>query len=179
MVDVYFLDSADVFHLLRIKRWKVGILLCPVDKVGRGNEVGAVLLHSGDALVVDVGTMLDGIDTSFGGPEDGLCTVGVSGNFAAEAVRIGDEGLHLFEGVLAGLGIIALGENATTGGKLNEIGAVLDVFANLMLDGGDAVGYGFAVDVILVGEQVLVHVAAGDAECGTRDLHVRARDVAG
>ena len=113
------------------------------------------------------------------GPEDALRSVGVGGDLAAEAVRVGDDGLHLFEGVLAGLGVVAFGEDAAGGADLDEVGAVLDVLADLMLDGGDAVGYGLAVDVVLVREKVLVHVAAGDAEGGTADLHVRAGDVAG
>ena len=70
----------------------------------------------------------------------------------------------LFQGVLAGLRVVAFGEDAAGGGDLDEVGAVLDVFADLMLDGGDAVGYALAVDVVLVREKVLVHVAASDAD---------------
>ena len=138
-----------------------------------------MLLHGGDALVVDVGAVLDGVDAGLRGPEDALRSVGVRGDLAAEAVRVGDDGLELFHGVLAGLGVVAFGEDAAGGGDFDEVGAVLDVFADLVLDGGDAVGYGFAMDVVLVREKVLVHVAAGDAEGGTADLHVRAGDVAG
>ncbi len=76
-------------------------------------------------------------------------------------------------------GIVAFGEDAAGGCDLDEVGTVLDVFADLMLDGRDAVGYALAVDVVLVGEKVLVHVAAGDSERGAGDLHVRAGDVAG
>ena len=159
--------GADVGHLLLVERGEMAVLLHPVDEVGGGDEVGAVLLHGGDALVVDVGAVLDGVDAGFGGPEDALRSVGVGGDFAAEAVGVGDDGLQLFHGVLAGLRVVAFGEDAAGGGDLDEVGAVLDVFADLMLDGGDAVGYAFAVDVVLVREKVLVHVAAGDAEGGT------------
>jgi hypothetical protein len=55
-------------------------------------------------------------------------------------VGVGDDGFHLFEGVLRGLGIVSFGEDAAGGANLDEVGAVLDVLANLLLDGGDAVG---------------------------------------
>ena len=176
---VLLFDGADVLHLLLVEGREIAVLLHPVDEVGGGDEVGAVLLHHGDAFVVEVGAVLDGVDAGLAGPEDALCAVGVGGDLAAEAVSVGDDGLHLFEGVLGGLRVVALGEDAAGGSDLDEVGAVLDVFADLMLDGGDAVGYALAVDVVLVGEKVLVHVAAGDAERGAGDLHVRAGDVAG
>ena len=105
--------------------------------------------------------MLDGVDAGLGGPEDALRSVGVGGDFAAEAVGVGDDGLHLFEGVLAGLRIVALGEDAAGGADLDEVGAVLDVLADLMLDGGDAIGYAFAVDVV-------TRRGEGSRPCGRR-----------
>src|SRR5260370_5307171 len=92
---------------------------------------------------------------------------------------VGDDGLHLFEGVLAGLRVVTLGEDAAGCSDLDEVSTVFNVFADLMLDGGNAVGYCLTVYVVLVGEKVLVHVAAGDAESGARGLYVRAGDVAG
>ena len=62
--------------------------------------------------------MLDGVDAGFGGPEDALRAVGVRGDLAAEAVGVGDDGLQLFEGVLAGLRVVAFGEDAAGGAIL-------------------------------------------------------------
>ena len=69
------------------------------------------------------------------GPDDSLRAVGVRGDFAAEAMGVGDDRLHLFEGVLRGLRVVALGEHAAGGADLDDVGAVLDDFANLVLHG--------------------------------------------
>ncbi len=176
---VLFFDGADILHLLLVEGREVAVLLHPVDEVSGGDEVGALLFHESDVFVVDVGAVFDGVNACFGGEEDALCAVGVRGDLAAEAVCVGDDGLHLFEGVLAGLRVVALGEDAACGSDLDEVGAVLDVFADLMLDGGDAVGYALAMNVVFEGVKVLVHVAASDAERGAGGLHVRAGNVAG
>ena len=95
--------------------------------------------------------------------------------FAAQAMRVGDNGLHLFQGVLRGLRIVALGEHAAGGADLDEVGAVLDVLAHLVLHGGDAVGHAVAHGVIADGQQILIAVAAGDADERAADQHVRVR----
>ena len=123
--------------------------------------------------------MLDGVDAGLGGPENALRAVGVRGHLAAQPVGVGDDGLHLFERVLRGLGIVALGEHAAGGADLDEVGAVLDVLAHLVLHGGDAVGHAVAHRVIADGQQVVVAVAAGDADERAADLHVRPGNLAG
>src|ERR1700722_3255935 len=147
--------------------------------MGCGTEVGSFLLHEGDVFVVDVAAMFDGVDSCLGGEEDTLCAVGVRGDLAAKTVRVGNDGLHLFEGVLRGLRIVSLGEYAAGGADFDKVRSILNVFANLMLDGRDTVSYSLAVHVILKREKIFVHVTAGDAEGGTGDLHMGAGNVAG
>ena len=176
---ILLLDGADVFHLLRVEGRKVAVLLDPVDEVGGGNEVGAVLEHHGDVGVVEVAAVLDGVDAGLRGPEDGLRSVGVRGDLAAEAVRVGDDGLHLFERVLRGLGVVALGEHAAGGANLDEVGTVFDVGGAPCAARRECRRRRLRPDVVLLGEKVFVHVAAGNAERRSGDLHVRAGDVAG
>ena len=116
-----------------------------------------MLLHHGDAFVVDVAAVVDGIHACLACPQDGLSAVGVCGDFAAETVSIGDDSLHLFTGVLGGLRIVALGEDAAGGTDLN-------VLPDHVLHGWDAIRYRLALQVVLVGQKILVHVAAGDTE---------------
>ena len=71
-------------------------------------------------------------------------SVGVGGDFAAEAVSVGDDGLHFFERVLRGLRIVAEREHAAGGADLDEVGSVLDVLADLVLHSGDAIGHAVA-----------------------------------
>jgi hypothetical protein len=93
-------------------------------------------------------------------------------------VRVGDDGLHLLEGVLAGLRVVTLREDSASCSNLDEVCAVFNIFANLMLDGGYAVGNTLTMDVVLEGEEVFVHVSAGDAKRRAGGLHMRAGDVA-
>ena len=91
-------------------------------------------------------------------------------------MRVGDDGLHLLQGVLAGLRIVAFGEHAAGGADLDQVRAVFDVLAHHVLHRGDAVGHAVTGDVEGLRQQVVVHVAAGDAERRTADLHVRSFD---
>ena len=78
-----------------------------------------------------------------------------------------------------GLRIVAFREHAAGGADLDQVGAVLDVLADLVLHRGDTVGYAIANLVVLRGQQVVIAVAAGDAHGRTADQHVRAGDLAG
>jgi hypothetical protein len=84
-----------------------------------------------------------------------------------------------FERVLGCLGIVTFGENAAGSTDLDEVGAVFDVLANLVLDLGNAVGYAVTDVVILDRQEVVVAVTAGDAHCGSADEHVRPGDLSG
>ena len=157
----------------------MAILDHPVFKVEGGHEVGAMLLHGGNAFVGDVAAVLDGVNAGFSSPENPLLTVGVRGHLAAEAVGVGDESLHFFKRELGGIGVVALGEHAAGGADLDEIGTVLDVLPHHVLHSGNAVGYAVADRVVLEWEQILVAVSAGDADERAADLHVRSGDLAG
>ena len=174
---VLLLDRAYVLHLLGVERGQVAVLLHPVDEVGRGHKVGAVLEHHGNVGIVHVAAVLDGIDSGLGGPENRLRTMRVGGYLAAEPVGVGDDGLHLFQRVLAGLRVVALGEHAAGRANFDQVGAVLDVVPDHVLHAGDAISNTSALHVVLLREEVLVHVSAGNAERWAGDLHVRAGDV--
>ena len=175
---IVFDDGADIEHLLLEHGGQVAVLAHPIDQIERGHQPSAVGFHGGDIVGIDVGAVLDGIDAGIGGEEDALRAVGVGGYFAAEAVGIGDQGLELVEAVLAGLRIVALGKHAAGGADLDEIGAVLDILAHLLLHGGDAVGDAFRGGMELEGKEVVVAMAAGDAQRRSANLHVRAGDIA-
>src|SRR6185312_4862348 len=112
-------------------------------------------------------------------PKDALGTVGVGRHFAAEAVSVSHDGLHFFQRVLRGLRVIAHGKHASGGADLNQVGAIFDDLAHLVLHGFHAVGYAIVLAVVVVGQQVVVAVAAGDAEGRTADQHAGAGHVAG
>src|SRR5207244_9781683 len=98
----------------------------PVAQVLRWNQIGALLLHHGDAGVVNVRAVLNGVHASLGSPSDALRSVGVRGNFPAKTMRIGYDRLHLFQRVLRGALPLPLAEHAACGADLDHIGAILD-----------------------------------------------------
>src|ERR1700733_6342069 len=91
-------------------------------------------------------------------------------------MRVGDNGLHLFERILRGLRVVPFREHASGGADLDEVSAVLDRFADLVLYGFDAIGYAFRGLMVGDGEQIIVAVATGDAERRAANLHVRTLD---
>src|SRR5271167_664478 len=103
----------------------------------------------------------------------------MSSNFSPQAMGIGHDGLHLFQGVLRGLRIVASGEHSAGGADLDQIGAVLNVLAHLVLNGGDSVSHSISYSVILVGQQIIVAVPAGDAERRTAHQHSGPGHIAG
>ena len=129
--------------------------------------------------------MFDGVDAGLDGPLDGLGPVGVGGDLAAGLVGGVGGDLELFEGVLGGAGLVALGEDAAGGHDLDDVDAIFDLLAdglaNLVGAVGDsevAVG-GKEGDGGFGGVVVEVAVAAGDGEAGARGDDARAGDVAG
>ena len=86
--------------------------------------------REGDAFVVDQAAVLDGIDAGADGILDRLRAVSVGGDFAAEFVSLFGDGLHFLERVLRRAGLIAFAEDAAGGADLDEVGAVLDGFAD-------------------------------------------------
>lgn len=86
-------------------------------------------------------------------------------------------GLHLFECVLRGVRVIALGEDAPCGANLDDVRTILDDFANFVLHAFDAIGHAITLKTKRGWEQILVAVAAGDTErrsrppCAARRRH--------
>src|SRR5947199_10847349 len=100
--------------------------------------------------------------------------MGVGGHFAAQAVRVGNDGLHFLQRVLRGARVVALGEHAAGGADLDDVSAVFDDLADFVLHAFNAVGSAIAFGVILVRQQVVVAMAAGDAERRPAGVNTRA-----
>ena len=83
-----------------------------------------------DALVVDQRGVLDRVDAGLDGPLDGLRAVRVRGDLAPGLVGGIGRDLQLFERVLRGAGLVALGEDAAGGEDLDDVDAVLDLLAH-------------------------------------------------
>ena len=142
------------------------------------DEIGAMFLGELDAFFVDQAGMLDGVDASVDGVLDGLCAVGVGGDFAAEFVGFGGDGLKFFEGILRRAREIALAENPSGRANLDDVGSVLDDVAHFGAGSPGTIGNAEFFVVIFIGKQIVVAVAAGDAERRARGAHARAFDVA-
>ena len=95
-------------------------------------------------------------------------------DLAAVHVCLVDQRRDLGLGVLLCSGNRPLGEDAASAAILDVIDAVLDVAAYRLADAFGAVRDTLADLVILRREQVVVAVAARDAERGTRGAHPRA-----
>ena len=129
--------------------------------------------------IVNVGTVFDGIHAGLGRPQNALRSVRMGCDLASQAMRVGHDGLHLLQRVLRGLGIVAVRKHAAGGANLDQVGAVLDGLADLVLHAFDAVGHAVGGDVIFEGQQVVVAVPAGDAERRAAHQHARAGNIAG
>ena len=112
-----------------------GVFEHPVAEIERGHQIGAMFLHHGDCRIVDVGTVLDRIHARLRRPTNALRSVRVRRDFAAQAMGVGHDGLHLFQRVLRSLRIVAQRKHAAGRADFDQIGAVLDVLANLVLHG--------------------------------------------
>jgi hypothetical protein len=130
----------------------------------------AMLLEQPDALVVDQGGMLDGIDAGIQRVLDALRAVRVRGDAPAGLVRLEHGDAHLLDRELGCSGRIAAREYAAARSHLDEVDPVLDLRAHDVAHLVDSVRLR---EVPLCGEQRHVHagrvvvqiaVAAGDAD---------------
>ena len=178
-LDVGLGHCAHINHLLVVEGRQMPALDHPVFEVERGHQVGAVLFHRGNALVVDVAAVLNRVHASLSGPQNSLRAVRMRCNLAAQAMGIGDKSLYLLQRVLCGLWIVALGEHAAGGADFDQVGPVLDVLPYHVLHRGNAVGHAVRRHVVLDRQQVLIAVAAGDAQRGPAHQHVRTGNLSG
>ena len=74
--------------------------------------------------------VLDGIHSGFSGPGNALRTVRVRRDFAAQAMRVRDDGFHFFQRVLRSARIVALGKHAAGSANLDYVSAVFDDLAD-------------------------------------------------
>ena len=82
----------------------------------------------------------------------------------AQPMRIRHDGLHLFERVLRRLRIVSMREHAAGGADFDQVGALLDDLARLVLGRFDAIGHTLAVNVRFKRQQIVVAVAARNAQ---------------
>src|SRR5882672_1690346 len=143
------------------------------------DEIGAMLLGKGDAFVVDQAGMFDGVDAGADSVLDRLRTVRVGGDLASELVGFFRDGLHFFERVLRRAGLIAFAEHTAGGADLDDVGAVLDGFANFGAGGPGTVGDAFRLIMIFGRQQIIVAMAASDAKRRAGSAHSRTFDIAG
>src|SRR6266478_2129161 len=181
VAEIFTLQAADFLFLFdgfgKHSRFRA-FLQNEVIVVNVEDEVGGVLLGEGYTFVVDHAGMFNGVDAGADGVLDGLRAVRVRGDFAAELVGFFGDGLHFFEGVLRRAGLIAFDENAAGGADFDDVGAVLHSFPDFGASGPGAVGDAFRPEVKFGGEQIVVAVPAGNAQCWTGDAHARAFDFA-
>ena len=116
--------------------------------------------------------MLNRIHAGLARPHCALRAVCVRCHFAAQAMRVCHDRLHLFDGVLRCLRVVALRQHAAGRADLDEVGPVLDVLANLLLHLRNAIRHAVCRYVIFERQQILIAVAAGNAQRGTAHLHV-------
>src|SRR5579885_3515713 len=105
--------------------------------------------------------MLDGINSRLGGPKDSLSAMCVRGDFASQAMCVGDDRLHLLKRELRSLRIVSFGEHAAGCADLHHVSAVLDHLARLVLHVLDAVGHAFRNLMIGVRKKIVVAMSAG------------------
>ena len=103
----------------------------------------------------------------------------VRGDLAPQAVRIGHDRLQFRLRKLRVLRIIAQREHAAGGANLDDVGAVLDDLAHLVLHVLDSISDTDFGGVPLVGQQVVIAVSAGDAQRRTAGVDAWARNIAG
>src|ERR1700745_901886 len=91
----------------------------PVFEKDSGYEVSAALLHERDVFVIDIAAVFDGIDSGENCVFDSERTMRMVCDFAAEAGRGVDDGLHFFRAELLERGIVAFRKHAAGGHKLD------------------------------------------------------------
>ena len=149
----------------------------PVAQIKSRHQVGAILLHFIDCCIVDVGTVLYRIHARLRSPQNPLCPVGMGGNFASKTMGVRDNGLHLFQRVLRGLGIVAFGQHAAGCAYFDQIRTVLNHFTRFVLNTLNAICYAFSSSVIFKRKQILITVAAGNSQSWPADQHSWAGNV--
>ena len=105
------------------------------------HEIGSILLQRGDRSIVHQVAVLDGVHGRFRGPAHSFVAVRMGCHAAAEPVRVRDDRFHLFERVLRGVRVVAFRKHSARSTDLDDVRAILDDFANLVLHRLDAVGH--------------------------------------
>ena len=155
----------------------LGVFHEPVAEVKRGHQIRAIFLQLGNRSVVNVGRVLDRVHSRLGCPANSLRAMSVRRDFPSQAVGICHDGLHLLERVLRSLRIISLRKYASGRTDLNQVGAVLNDLAHLVLHRFNAIRCTITGCVIFVGKQVVVAMTSGDTQRRSADQHSRPGNV--
>ena len=135
-------------------------------------------LHRRDAGLVDIAPMLDGVYARLRRPQDRLRPMRMRGPLASPPVRVRTDRDHLFLRILRRLRVIPLGQHPTRRPDLDQVRAVLDVLPDHVLYRRDPVRHTLAHHMVLVRQQVLVHMPARNSQSRPRHLHMWPRHVA-
>ena len=139
-----------------------------------------MLLREGDALLVDQARMLDAGDAGLDRTLDGLGAVRVCRHLPAPHLRFIHQRVEFGLRVLRGADRFLLGEDAGPGGHLDQVGAELDVRADALANGLDAVDRTAQPLEVQIGrEAAQVAVATGGGESHRGDEHARSDEVTG
>src|SRR5215472_7183727 len=104
---------------------------------------------------------------------------GVRCDLSAEPVGVGNDRLHLIERVLRVLRIVAQRQDASGRANFDQIRAILNVLADLMLDCRDTIGHAIFGGVEFERQHVVIAMTACNAQCRTTNQHPRSRDITG
>src|SRR5947207_1079767 len=115
--------------------------------------------------------MLNRIYSRLRGPENSLRTMGMRSHFAAQAVRIGNDSLHLLESVLRSLRIVTLGKHPAGSTDFDQVRSIFYDLTDLVLHAFYSIGYTASNIVILIRKKIVIAVSAGYAQRGTAYDH--------
>jgi hypothetical protein len=146
----------------------------PTFEVNGRHEISAVLVHQSNTLVIDVASLLDGIDTRKHRISDPGRGMSVRGHFSTESVGSFNNGLQFHRAVLRERGIVAFRDHPTRGHNFDNVCTVLDWFIT-----ASSICNAFLREGKLWREIVFVPVTTRYAECRPRNKHARAGHIAG
>src|SRR5690349_23298368 len=115
--------------------------------------------------------MLHRIHTGFCSPQDSLSAVRVRSHLPPQSMRVGDDGLYLFECVLRRAWIVTFREHATGSANLDQVRSILNDLADLVLHAFHAIRDAVSLMMEFIRKEVVIAVSTGDAEWRTAHQH--------
>jgi hypothetical protein len=162
------------FHHVGSPPESLHVLYDPVFEIDRWHKISSALFHQLNALIVEVASVLDGIDAREHRVFDPNRPMRVRRNFAPEPVRGFDDGLQFLRAALRLRWIVAFRDRSAGGHNFDNIHAERDVLADLFHDCRDAICDAPIRESELRREKVSVPVAARDAQRRPGNQHASA-----